>query len=511
MQVYDSIVIGAGVNGLTLALYLQRAGLKTLVVEAESEVGGLARTEEPFQNGFKHNPHANYLCYYDVMPMVKDFDLQSFGLKTIQPEAQHGICFSDGRPPIVLHRNDMLEKSISSLSQYSERDAKTYAILKRGLNKFDQLVHDGMYRPANRDWFARQRSAVLSICKEAGINNVGSGSALSLIDTLFETDEIRTLMYQLAEEFGIQLDDVGGDLSFVGVPLWLAGQWRLPVGGMQSFSDALAAAAKSMGVDFLLDAKVSRLIIERSRVKGLFVPGHGKIRTKGIVASTAGLATTLLELLDTKHLTVETRTRTKKFAKQRYDSLGSVTYCLHDAPEYKSARWDSSINHCFHTMVGFDNAEETLAYLRDTRHGLLTSPRAAARVNTLWDPSQAPPQKHVASADVFLPHSSAFTAERWDEINNTFTNKFLKTWRTVAPNMTEANVIASSFNNPGDYERQMLFQLGHEQYRTGVRGLYVCGVSTYPGGGAHGACGYNASQVISDDLDLTKRRVSPLG
>ena len=56
MQVYDSIVIGAGVNGLTLALYLQRAGLKTLVVEAESEVGGLARTEEPFQNGFKHNP-----------------------------------------------------------------------------------------------------------------------------------------------------------------------------------------------------------------------------------------------------------------------------------------------------------------------------------------------------------------------------------------------------------------------------------------------------------------------
>ena len=383
------------------------------------------------------------------------------------------------------------------------------------------LVHDGMYKPANRDWFARQRSAVSSICTEAGINNVGSGSALSLIDTLFETDEIRTLMYQLAEEFGVQLDDVGGNLSFVGVPLWLAGQWRLPAGGMHSFSAALAAAAKSIGVDFLLDASVSRLIIERSRVKGLFVPGHGKILTRGIVASTAGLATTLLELLDTKHLTDETRARTKKFAKQRYDSLGSVVYCLHDAPEYKSARWDSSINHCFHTMVGFDNAEQTLVYLRDTRQGLLTSPRAAARVNTLWDPSQAPPRKHLASADVFLPHSSAFTVERWEEINSTFTNKFLKTWQTVAPNMTAANVIASSFNassfnassfnNPGDYERQMLFQLGHDQYRTGVRGLYVCGVSTYPGGGAHGACGYNAFQVISDDLDLTKRRVSPLG
>src|SRR6056297_2837886 len=49
---YDSIIIGAGHNGLTCAAYLARAGQHVLVVEASSEVGGLAATRE-FHPGFR--------------------------------------------------------------------------------------------------------------------------------------------------------------------------------------------------------------------------------------------------------------------------------------------------------------------------------------------------------------------------------------------------------------------------------------------------------------------------
>ena len=40
---------------------------------------------------------------------------------------------------------------------------------------------------------------------------------------------------------------------------------------------------------------------------------------------------------------------------------------------------------------------------------------------------------------------------------------------------------------------------GYADYRTPVRGLYLCGAATHPGGGVMGACGYNAAREILAD------------
>ena len=52
MAGYDAIVIGAGHNGLTAALLLQRAGLRTVCLESKLYSGGMASTVELF-DGFK--------------------------------------------------------------------------------------------------------------------------------------------------------------------------------------------------------------------------------------------------------------------------------------------------------------------------------------------------------------------------------------------------------------------------------------------------------------------------
>ena len=48
---FDAIVVGGGHNGLVAAAYLCRAGLKTLVIEANPRLGGPAATLE-FMPGY---------------------------------------------------------------------------------------------------------------------------------------------------------------------------------------------------------------------------------------------------------------------------------------------------------------------------------------------------------------------------------------------------------------------------------------------------------------------------
>ena len=146
-RVYDAVVIGAGHNGLCLAAYLQRAGLRTAVVERRHEEGGGVNTEEPLLPGFRFNLHAQYMEFFDIMPMIQDFKLDEIGLRTVMPEAQAGIAFADGRPPVILHRPDLLDRTHQSISRYSKDDADRYVELKTRAAQLETLLAIGIYNP----------------------------------------------------------------------------------------------------------------------------------------------------------------------------------------------------------------------------------------------------------------------------------------------------------------------------------------------------------------------------
>ena len=145
-RTYDAIVIGAGHNGLCLAAYLQRAGLSTVVVERRHEEGGGTNTEEPVLPGFRHNMHAQYMEFFDIMPMIADFGLEELGLRTVMPEAQAGIAFADGRPPVILHRPDLLERTHESIAHYSKSDADMYVELKHRAMALEPVLAAGRRR-----------------------------------------------------------------------------------------------------------------------------------------------------------------------------------------------------------------------------------------------------------------------------------------------------------------------------------------------------------------------------
>lgn len=503
MRSWDAIIIGAGLNGLVVSIRLARAGLSVLVVEHREEVGGMARSEEPLLPGFVCNPHANLLSYADISPVFKEFNLHGAGLRTVMPEAQHGICFEDARPPIVIYDRKRRDLTRRSISEYSKHDADLFDALHARSDELDGLIRRGIFAPAHRDWFLQQRMVAGSIARALGVSGgLETITAFDVIQDLFESDEMRMLLIQACAEFGVEVEQTGGALSLLTLIPWIVGQWHLPIGGMQQVPKALKKVATEAGVEFLTGAKVSKIVVKLGRARGVFVRGHGTLKANQVVASTVGAAETLLRLVESGSIPKEAARNVRSFEATPTGALASMFFCLREAPDYASARWNSDINKCFHTLVGFSSSEQALQQLSSSSRTGLDAPCAAVRVNSLWDAAQSPTGYHSASADVLLPDHSNFSAQQLIEIRASYMDQFVAVWRKHAPNINEDSLLAREFwFEP--YERKMLFGLGTDNYRSPVRGLYLCGVSTYPGGGAHGACGYNGYLAMAEDMGLT--------
>src|SRR5215468_11507965 len=92
---YDAILIGAGHNGLVCATYLAKAGLKVLVLERRSVVGGAAVTEE-FHPGFR-NSVASYTVSLLNPRVIRDLELARHGLRIVERRAANFLPTNDGR------------------------------------------------------------------------------------------------------------------------------------------------------------------------------------------------------------------------------------------------------------------------------------------------------------------------------------------------------------------------------------------------------------------------------
>src|SRR6516162_6027555 len=101
MSDYDAIVVGAGHNGLTAAALLQRAGLKTLILEANTYAGGMAATVELI-DGFKYEI-AGSVQFPTPSEITKDLGLDT--LPTMEPEVMSTNIGENGEEPMVFYRD----------------------------------------------------------------------------------------------------------------------------------------------------------------------------------------------------------------------------------------------------------------------------------------------------------------------------------------------------------------------------------------------------------------------
>src|ERR1019366_3172338 len=131
----DVLIIGGGHNGLVTAFYLAKAGFKPLVLERRPQAGGAAITDE-FHPGFRCSTLAHTTG--PIRPdIVRDMQLEKYGLRFITPETCVTALSPDGRA-LSLYQDE--NKSAQSIAAFSQKDAAKYSEFATSLGKISKVL-----------------------------------------------------------------------------------------------------------------------------------------------------------------------------------------------------------------------------------------------------------------------------------------------------------------------------------------------------------------------------------
>ncbi|MBW8714090.1 MAG: NAD(P)/FAD-dependent oxidoreductase, partial [Acidobacteria bacterium] len=301
------VIIGAGHNGLTTAFYLAKAGLKPLVLERRSIVGGAAVTEE-IAPGFKGPSLAHAIG--PLRPsVVRDMRLEHRGVEFVRPDPRLIALARDGRP-LVFSVDE--RRTVEAIRTFSTRDAERYqefcAVLSRLAGFLAPLL---AATPPSLD--APDRSDIWELLKTGrrfrGLGKKdsfrllrwGPMAAADLAREWFETDLLQAAIASRGVFGSGQGPRSAGTAALLLLNTALdpapGGSSVMVKGGPGALTSAMAAAARECGAEIRLSAGVSRIVVNQGRVSGVLLEDGREIAATAVI-SNVDPKRTLLDLLD---------------------------------------------------------------------------------------------------------------------------------------------------------------------------------------------------------------------
>jgi phytoene dehydrogenase-like protein len=522
---HDIIVIGAGHNGLVTASYLARAGLDVLVLERNAYVGGAAVSRQLYQN-FTYSS-CSYVCSLLRTEIIRTLELPKYGLQIIPYD---GGCtmMRDGGHLALYDNHDALRREIA---RHSKRDAEAYDRYVRDMLRHCRFIKPLLLRepPDPTSFKPRDLMELLYLGKhfhrlgEAQMYDTLRFWTMSCADFLDEYFESEIVKAHLAGSsiIGTALGPRSPGTAYVLLHHYMGsidgtvGAWGFARGGMGAISSALEMSLYAAGGRIRSAAPVERILTRGGRAVGV-VLAEGEEIYASTVISNMDVRRTFLDTMDVRELPSEFVRRVRSFKIR--GSSGKLNIALDGLPEFPAIPSGSPATRGdMHVTDTIEMLERAYDDWKDGRWS--RAPYVDMLIPSQIDPTMAPDGKHYMS--VFVQYCPYQLAEgEWnDSRRRAFGNTVMDTIGRVSPNFKDL-ILHAEIRTPADIERevgltegnifqgeltfdQLLFNRpvpGYAQYRSPIRGLYMCGSSTHPGGGVMGAPGYNAAGAVLRDM-----------
>ncbi len=456
--------------------------------------------------------------------IIRDLRLESYGLSILERNPSSFTPFADRRS---LTLGADMAGTQQEIAQFSPRDAEAYpkynAMLERVASVIEPtlgMTQPNLLRPGLRDlWnlfrLGRSFQKLGSGMSEAV--EILTGPARPILDRWFESEQLKGTLATDAIIGAMAAPSMPGTAyvlfhHVMGETNGKRGVWGYVRGGMGGLTQALAAAARDLKVEIRCDAEVARILLQNGRAHGVALANGDEFHAP-VVASNADAHITFTRLLDPKLLPAEFAEAISHIG---YESASlKINVALSEIPNFLAVPGPQPGPHhrgTIHICPDQDYIERAFddaKYGQTSRHPVLE-----CTIPSVVDPSVAPAGKHLMSMFIqYAPYQLRGTT--WEQEREGFADRCFDLLNEYAPNFKQS-VLARQVLTPVDLEKifnltggnifqgaMPLHQLfcfrpvpGFADYRTPIRGLFLCGAAAHPGGGVMGAAGMNAAREI---------------